>query len=179
MILMNFITCFSRSLLSSCFNICDRALQRRIETKTLLPVLDVYARSQANSPIWHFVEVFCEFGQIRWTLLTLLLRPNQNFGNFNFLEQFGIEKCHLFCNIGRFQIQQRRLACDHTQNWIDWGPFLLLEHHDLVQNIVSQQFGHHQLTRTHQLINKFVQQFQNVWREIGGTANESNYFYTN
>lgn len=59
-----------------------------------------YICVRINSPIGHFIEMLGEFGQIRRTLLALLLRPNQYFRNLNFLEQLSIEQCHLFGNIG-------------------------------------------------------------------------------
>lgn len=41
----------------------------------------------------------------------------------------------------------------------------------LVQNIIPQQFGHHQLPGANQLVDKLVQQFKDVRCEIGSPEN--------
>lgn len=85
------------------------------------------ARQASNLPIGHLVKVLGESGEIRRAFLALFLGPNQHFGYLDFLEELRVEQCHLFGNVGGFQVEQRWHWGYDVQHRIDGLPFLLLE----------------------------------------------------
>lgn len=131
----------------------------------------VLAQNLRSCPVRHLVEVLRETRQIRRSFFALFLRPDQHFGYFDFLEQFGVEQRHLGGQIAGLEFQQRwRTRGDRPageRRRIGGLPALLLEEGDFVEDLLAQQFGADQLAGADQLVDELDENGEVLAAQVG------------